>query len=113
MKPTDAYLTHDDWAEATRRFDAERKALFLELLGREPVLGEAIATRSNELDKTINAQNLTPEVKGLMSIQAKRMLLEPVALLEKLHERVLNDLLPHPDLRVKPGNDGSNTKREV
>ncbi len=91
---SDAFLTEEDWQQATKRFEAGAKALFCELVAPEPVLAEAAAIRSSQLAATVDAQDLTPEVKMLIKTQGTRMLLESLALIQQRYERVLAGLMP-------------------
>lgn len=106
-KASEPYLTYDDWADATRRFESGARALFEELVSSEPVLAEAVAQRTCELSRTVDVQDLTPEVKSLMKAQHHRLLLESMRLMRRLHEKVLEGLLPvGAELRVRQPDDG-------
>lgn len=109
---TDAYLTHEDWIEVQKRFKAGTKTLFCDLVEHEPVLAEALAIRSVQLTQTLAAQGLSPEVMQLLNIQAKQVLLETMMLMRVLHDRIMQDLLPGPDLRVSDANHNDTKKEE-
>lgn len=108
----DEYLTYEDWETAKRRFEAGTQKLFADLVEFEPVLAEAVAQRSCELSKTIDAQDLTPETKVHLKAQSARKLLEAMTLMHLWHEKVMADLLPGPDFRVKTGDDETGPCKE-